>query len=132
MAFDIPGDLLYAPTHQWARMEGDEATVGLTAYATKALGAIVWLELPEKGDEVRQGEEFGSAESVKAVSEITCPVSGEVTEVNAKVGEDPKICNADPYGAGWLIRVRLSEKPVGLLDATAYAKLCESLEKENK
>ena len=110
-----PDDLRYHPEHDWARIEDGEALLGITWYAQDALGELVHYEPPEAGATVKQGESYGEVESVKAVSEIIAPLSGEVIEVNKAVIDDP-------YGAGWLIRIRLSEpgEADGLLDAASY------------
>lgn len=131
MTANIPANLCYSDTHQWVAIEGDAATVGITAYATKALGAIVWLELPEKGAKVEEGASLGSAESVKAAGDIISPVTGVVEERNSAAIDNPKLCNDEPYGEGWLVKVRLSKKPKNLMDGKAYAGLCERLQKEN-
>jgi glycine cleavage system H protein len=115
-----PTDLLYAESHEWARIEGDVATVGITTFAQEQLGDLVFVELPQVGDSFEAGAEMGSVESVKAASEIYCPVAGEVVEVNGELEGAPEKVNQDPYGAGWMIKVRLSAQPEGLLDAAAY------------
>ena len=117
-----PDDLKYHREHDWARVEGDEATLGITWYAQDALGELVHYEPPEEGGTVSVGSSYGEVESVKAVSDLIAPLSGEVLEVNAKVVEAPETVNEDPYGEGWLVRVRLSKPDeVGeLLDADAY------------
>jgi glycine cleavage system H protein len=117
-----PDDLRYHPDHDWARVEGDVATLGITWYAQDALGEVVHYEPPEEGSTVAAGESYGEVESVKAVSEVIAPLSGEVTEVNAAVVSEPETINEDPYGAGWLIRVQLSDPAEvdGLLDVKAY------------
>jgi glycine cleavage system H protein len=122
-----PDDLRYHAEHDWARIEGDTATLGITWYAQDALGEIVHYEPPEEGSSVAKDESYGEVESVKAVSDIVAPLSGEVTEVNRKAVEEPETINEDPYGDGWLIRVRLSDpsEADGLLDAAAYRQLLE-------
>lgn len=120
-----PADLLYAKTHEWARVEGGEAVVGLTHFAQDALGDITYVEVPAEGDTVTAGREMGSVESVKAASDIISPVSGEVVAVNPDLESAPEKINADPWGT-WLIRVKLSGRAEGLLDAAAYGKHCES------
>jgi glycine cleavage system H protein len=122
-----PDDLRYHPEHDWARIDGDTATLGITWYAQDALGEIVHYEAPDEGSSVSAGESYGEVESVKAVSDIIAPVSGEVVEVNAALADTPETINEDPYGEGWLIRVRLSDpgEIEGLLDAAAYKKLLE-------
>jgi glycine cleavage system H protein len=120
-----PDDLRYHPEHDWARIDGDEATLGITWYAQDALGEIVHFEPPEAGSSVASGESYGEVESVKAVSEVIAPLSGEVVEVNAQVVSEPETINEDPHGGGWLIRIRLSDasEADGLLDAAAYREL---------
>ncbi len=124
-----PDELRYHPEHDWARVDGDEATLGITWYAQNALGDIVHFESPEVGITIAQGESYGEVESVKAVSEVIAPLSGEILAVNGKVVEDPETINEEPYGEGWLIRVRLSDAGEldELLDVDAYRKLLESL-----
>ena len=119
-----PDDLRYHPAHDWARVEGDIATLGITWYAQDALGEIVHYEPPEAGSSVARDESYGEVESVKAVSEVVAPLSGEVVEVNEKVVEAPETINDDPYGEGWLIRIRLSDPTEvdSLLDPDAYRK----------
>ena len=122
-----PEDLRYHPEHDWARVEGDVATLGITWYAQEALGEIVHYEPPEEGSSLAKDESYGEVESVKAVSDVVSPLSGEVVEVNAKVVEEPEIINDDPYGEGWLVRVRLRDTAEvdELLDAAAYRKLLD-------
>lgn len=117
-----PPDCRYTKEHEWVRVEDDVGTVGITAYAQDQLGDIVYLDLPRLGTAVRQFEKLGEVESVKAVSDLFAPVSGEVTEVNEQVDEAPELVNRDPYGAGWLVRVRLSEPAelAALLSAEEY------------
>ncbi|HJS69411.1 MAG TPA: glycine cleavage system protein GcvH [Gaiellaceae bacterium] len=124
-----PDELRYHPEHDWARVDGDEATLGITWYAQNALGDLVHFESPEVGITIAQGESYGEVESVKAVSDVIAPLSGEILAVNGKVVEDPETINEDPYGEGWLIRVRLSDTGEldELLDVGAYRKLLESL-----
>ncbi len=122
-----PEDLRYHPEHDWARVEGDLATLGITWYAQDQLGEIVHYEPPEEGSPLAKDESYGEVESVKAVSDIVSPLSGEVVEVNTKVVEEPETVNGDPYGEGWLVRVRLTDAAEvdELLDAAAYRKLLE-------
>ena len=120
-----PEDLLYHPEHDWARFEADapqEATLGITWYAQDALGEVVFFEPPALGTAVRKDEPYAEVESVKAVSEVIAPLSGEIIAVNEALGEDPQPINADPYGAGWLVRVRVSDSSErdALMDAAAY------------
>jgi glycine cleavage system H protein len=118
-----PADLKYTKDHEWVRLSGSEARVGVTDYAQKQLGDVVYLELPEVGRTFNKGEVFGTIESVKAVSELYCPVSGQVTEVNTKLVEKPEAVNSDPHGS-WMIVLKTSgnEEP-GLLDAAQYTDL---------
>lgn len=120
-----PDDLRYHPEHDWARVEGDTATLGITWYAQDALGEVVHYEPPEEGMSVARGESYGEVESVKAVSDIIAPLSGEVLAVNAKVVAEPETINDDPYGEGWLVRIRLSDPAEAdeLLDVAAYRAL---------
>ena len=117
-----PGDRKYHREHDWARIEGEEATLGITWYAQDALGEVVHYEPPEEGAAVSAGSSYGEVESVKAVSDLIAPLSGEVLEVNSKVVDAPETVNEDPYGEGWLIRVRVSDpgEVDTLLDADAY------------
>ena len=119
-----PKDLHYAKSHEWVRVEGDIATVGITDHAQKALGDITYAECPQVDDSVEAGKECGSIESVKAASDIFSPVSGTVPEVNGELEDAPETVNGDPYGAGWLFKVKLSAPVEGLLDADAYAAFC--------
>ena len=122
-----PEDLRYHAEHDWARVEGDVATLGITWYAQDALGEIVHYEPPDEGSSVAKDESYGEVESVKAVSDVVSPLTGEVVEVNAKVVEEPETINDDPYGEGWLVRVRLTDAAEvdELLDVAAYRKLLE-------
>jgi len=106
----VPDDLKYSKEHEWVRMDGDTATVGITAFAQAQLGDVVFVELPEKGARVRQHASLGVVESVKAASDVYAPISGEVLERNVKVIESPELVNAQPYGDGWMIKVRLADK----------------------
>lgn len=119
----IPKDLRYADSHEWARVDGDFATVGITDHAQEQLGDVVYVDLPDVGDSFDKGEEAGEIESVKAVSSIYAPLSGEVVEVNESLEDDPEQVNGAPYGGGWLYRLKLSdtEEVDDLLDAAAYA-----------
>ena len=115
-----PADLKYTESHEWVRIEGDTATIGITAHAAESLSDLVFLDLPEAGDEVTAGESFGEIESVKAVSELKSPVSGEITETHADLADNLGNINSDPYGAGWMIKVKVSSVPDGLMDAAGY------------
>jgi glycine cleavage system H protein len=121
-AESYPDDLLYHPEHDWARLEGEEATFGITWYAQDSLGDVVVFLPPALGQQVTASAEYGELESVKAVSGIITPLSGEVIEVNQAVVDAPELVNEDPYGAGWLIRVRLAKADdrTGLLGVDAY------------
>ena len=120
-----PEDLKYHPEHDWARIEGDEATLGITWYAQDALGEVVFFEPPEVGAEISKDVVYAEVESVKAVSDVIAPVSGEITAVNEDLSNSPERINEDPYGAGWLVKVRLADASEvdGLLDAAAYREL---------
>ena len=119
----ILDDLRYAESHEWVKLEGEIATVGITDYAQHALGNIVYVDMPEVGDEVTKDEEFGAVESVKAASDLMSPVSGEVVEINEALEDTPE---ADAY-ANWIMKVKVSDASEieSLLDAAAYAKICE-------
>jgi len=127
-----PEDRHYAASHEWVRVDGGTGTIGITDYAQKELGEIVYLELPEVGHVYNAEEEFGTVESVKAVSELFIPVSGEVVEINKSAVAEPGIVNDDPFGDGWLIKVKLStDEEVGkLMTADQYAKYLKEEEKE--
>jgi glycine cleavage system H protein len=120
-----PGDLLYHPEHDWARIEDGEAVLGITWYAQDALGELVHFEPPEQGATIAKDGTYGEVESVKAVSDLISPLSGEVLEVNQKVVEAPETVNGESYGEGWLIRIRLADpsETESLLDAEAYKAL---------
>jgi glycine cleavage system H protein len=117
-----PDDLKYHKEHDWARVEGDEAVLGITWFAQDSLGELVHYEPPTEGDTIARDTAYGEVESVKAVSDVIAPLSGEVLEVNKKVVDEPETVNADPYGEGWLIRIKLNDpsETDSLLDAEAY------------
>ncbi len=115
-----PKDLKYTETHEWVRIEGKTATVGITAHAAEALSDLVFLDLPEAGDTVTAGKSFGEIESVKAVSELKSPVSGEILETNSGLPDALGDINSDPYGKGWMLKCRVSAPPVGLMSAAEY------------
>ncbi|MEP6680562.1 MAG: glycine cleavage system protein GcvH [Chloroflexota bacterium] len=117
-----PDDLRYSKDHEWVRVEGSRATIGITNFAADELGDIVFVELPEPGTKVAQFASFGVVESVKAVSDLYAPVSGEVVEINAALREKPELVNADPFGEGWMLKVELSspDEVEQLMDAAAY------------
>jgi glycine cleavage system H protein len=120
-----PEDLRYHPEHDWARVQGEEARFGITWYAQDALGEVVFYEPPEIGTEVAKDKPYAEVESVKAVSDVYAPLSGEIVAVNEALSESPELINEDPYGEGWLVRVKLSDPSEAdeLLDAAAYRKL---------
>jgi glycine cleavage system H protein len=121
-AESYPDDLRYHPEHDWARIEGEEAVLGVTWFAQDALGDLVHFEAPAAGSTTSMGRAYGEVESVKAVSDVIAPLSGEILEVNADAVEGPEVVNDDPYGAGWLLRIRMSDPSEvdGLMDAAAY------------
>ena len=121
----VPGDLRYTKDHEWVRIEGDEALVGITDYAADQLGDIVFVELPDAGRSLEQHGTFGVVESVKAVSDLYAPVAGEVVATNGALAGKPELVNDDPYGEGWMLRVKLADASQvdGLLDAAAYEQL---------
>jgi glycine cleavage system H protein len=118
----VPADLRYTKDHEWVRLEGETATVGITQYAADQLGDIVFVELPDVGRALEQFAAFGVVESVKAVSDLFAPMSGDVTATNADLASRPEAVNGDPYGEGWMVRIRISDaSQLGeLLDAAAY------------
>jgi glycine cleavage system H protein len=124
-AESYPDDLKYHHEHDWARIDGDEAVLGITWFAQDALGELVHYEPPAEGATITRGEPYGEIESVKAVSDVIAPLSGEVLEVNQKVVEAPETVNDDPYGEGWLVRIRLGDpsEAGGLLDLAAYQRV---------
>jgi glycine cleavage system H protein len=121
----VPADLHYTKDHEWVRVEGDTATIGVTDFAAHELGDVVFVDLPAVGKAVEQFAAFGVVESVKAVSDLYAPVSGEVVAVNGDLASQPELVNSDPFGAGWMIQVRLGDaaQVPGLLDAKAYEQL---------
>jgi glycine cleavage system H protein len=123
----VPGDLQYTRTHEWVRHEGDSATVGITDHAQDELGDVVFVELPEEGATFGAGDAFGTIESVKAVSDLYAPVGGEVVEVNSALEDAPEKVNEDPYGDGWIMRLRVSSEG-DLLSAEEYEKVLEEEE----
>ena len=122
---NVPGELRYTKEHEWARIEGDKARVGITAFAQEQLGDVVFVELPKVGAKVTAMKIFGVVESVKAVSDLFSPLSGEVVEVNAELPKEPEVVNADPYGKGWMIVIKLADAKdwEGLMPAGDYEKL---------
>jgi glycine cleavage system H protein len=128
----VPAELYYTPEHEWVSISGAIASVGITDHAQKALGDVVFVSIPATGTRVTAGEPCGEVESTKSVSDLYSPVDGEVTEVNAEIDDDPGLLNSDPYGAGWLFRVRVDESddelPPGLLSAAEYSALTKEEE----
>jgi len=124
---NTPEELKYTKEHEWLRIEGNIATIGITDYAQGELGDIVFIELPAVGDEIKCTETLGTIEAVKAVSDMFSPLTGKVTEVNSALEDDPAVINSDPYGAGWMVKVEVAD--VGeleqLLDAAVYSRLTE-------
>jgi glycine cleavage system H protein len=128
--FNFPVDLRYAETHEWVRVEGDKVILGITDYAQDHLGDLTFIELPQEGDEFKKGEQCGTLESTKAVSEIFTPVSGEIVAVNAELAESPGLVNSDPYGNGWLVSLKAQDiaEIDELMTADDYRKMLEGLE----
>jgi glycine cleavage system H protein len=121
---NIPEDLQYTKSHEWVRIEGDTATIGITDHAQDELGDVVFVELPDEGDTFDAGESFGTVESVKAVSDLYAPVGGEVVEVNSTLEDAPENINEDPYGEGWIVKLRTTDEP-DLLSPEEYEKVVE-------
>ena len=119
---NFPGNIKYTSEHEWIRVEGDEAYVGITDYAQSELGEIVFIDVPTEGETVAQGEVFGSIEAVKTVSDLNMPVTGEVLEINGALDAQPELVNNDPYGEGWIIRISVKDPAEldSLMDAAAY------------
>jgi glycine cleavage system H protein len=119
---NVPEGLYYSKDHEWLKVEGETGTVGITDHAQSALGDVVYVELPKSGETFGAHETFGSVESVKAVSELFIPVAGEVTEVNESLQDEPEKVNTDPYGDGWMVRIRVSDQGAvdGMLSAAEY------------
>jgi glycine cleavage system H protein len=120
----VPGDLQYTKSHEWVRTEGDTATIGITDHAQDELGDIVFVELPDEGTTLDAGESFGTVESVKAVSDLYTPVGGEIVEVNSALNDAPEKINEDPYGEGWIVKLRTSGE-AELLSAEGYEKVLQ-------
>jgi glycine cleavage system H protein len=119
---NIPEDLLYTKSHEWVRIEGDTATIGITDHAQEELGDVVFVELPDEGATFDAGESFGTVESVKAVSDLYTPVGGEIVEVNSALEDAPENINEDPYGEGWIVKLRTSDE-ADLLSPEEYEKV---------
>jgi len=120
----VPGDLQYTKSHEWVRTEGDTATIGITDHAQDELGDVVFVELPDEGTTLDAGESFGTVESVKAVSDLYTPIGGEVVEVNSALNDAPEKINEDPYGEGWIVKLRTSGE-AELLSAEGYEKVLQ-------
>ena len=119
---NVPEDLHYSKDHEWVRVDGNEAIIGITDYAQNSLGDVVYVELPKGGDKFSAGESFGSVESVKAVSEVFTPISGAIAKINESLADEPEQVNSDPYGEGWMIRIQMSNpgEVDSLLTAAEY------------
>jgi glycine cleavage system H protein len=119
---NVPEDLHYSKDHEWVRVDGNEAIIGITDYAQNSLGDVVYVELPKVNDEFSASEPFGSVESVKAVSEVFAPVTGSIVKINEALADEPETVNSDPYGSGWMIRIRMSKpnEVDSLLTAAEY------------
>ncbi len=124
---DIPAELRYSSDHEWVRVDGTTVTIGITEYAQDALGDVVFVEMPDAGLAVAAGESFSEVESTKSVSDIYAPITGAITEVNAALESQPELLNSDPYGAGWICRIEVTDPSEldGLMDAEAYRTLTE-------
>ena len=127
MSDQYPDGLAYHPEHDWAKVDGDTATFGITSYAQDALGEVVFYDPPEVGAQVSKDQPYAEVESVKAVSDVFAPLSGEITEVNEALSDNPETINSDSYGAGWMVKVKLSDpsEAESLMDAEAYRKMIE-------
>ena len=123
---NVPANLKYGRTHEWARVEGDVVIVGITHYAQDQLGEVVYVEVPDVGAAASAAEELGTLESVKAVSEFTSPLDGEVVEVNERLEDEPNLVNEDPYGEGWLAKIKGSIEDSDLLDAEGYTAMIKA------
>ncbi len=124
---NLPADLKYTKEHEWAKIEGNIATIGVTEFAQSELGDIAWLELPSVGDEAKIGEAFGTIEAVKTVEDLYAPISGKIIEINSDLLDSPELVNDDPYGKGWIVKLELSDEAeiAKLLSADDYAGLIE-------
>jgi len=129
---DIPNDLKYTEKHEWVRVVDDWVEIGVTDYAQDALGEIVFVELPEEGDEITIGDSFGGIESTKSVSDLYSPISGEIIEINEALLDSPEIINEDPYGGGWIVRVKLNDANEldRLMNSDSYSDFIENQEEE--
>ena len=124
---NLPADLKYTKEHEWAKIEGNIATIGVTEFAQSELGDIAWLEMPSIGDETKIGEAFGTIEAVKTVEDLYAPISGKIIEINSELLDSPELVNDDPYGKGWIVKLELSDEAeiAKLLSADDYAGLIE-------
>lgn len=120
---NVPENLQYTEDHEWVRFEGDEAYIGITDFAQGELGDIVYVEIETEGESLGDGEVFGTVEAVKTVSDLFMPISGEVLEINEGLESNPEVVNSDPYGDGWMIKVKVADKGDKLMDAASYKKL---------
>ncbi|MBB6324868.1 glycine cleavage system H protein [Algoriphagus iocasae] len=120
---NIPQELKYTKDHEWVKIEGDIATIGITDFAQSELGDIVYVEVETVGDSLEAEEVFGTVEAVKTVSDLFMPIAGEVTELNEKLADEPELVNSDPYGEGWMVKVKISGDTSGLLSSEEYAEL---------
>jgi len=127
MAFKTPAELQYTKSHEWIKIEGDTAVVGISDYAQDALGDVVYVELPDVGASYEAGAPFGAVESVKAASDLYLPVGGEVIEVNTPLIDQPELLNSDPYGDGWLIKIKVAEGVGALMSAEVYEKYVDEI-----
>jgi glycine cleavage system H protein len=127
MAFNTPAELQYTKTHEWIKIEGEEATIGISDYAQDALGDVVYVELPEVGASYEAGDAFGAVESVKAASDLYMPVAGEVVAVNEPLVAQPELLNSDPYGEGWLIKITVAPGVGALMSAEHYQKYVDEI-----
>jgi glycine cleavage system H protein len=127
MAFKTPKDLQYTKTHEWIKIEGEEATIGISDYAQDALGDVVYVELPEVGASYEAGTAFGAVESVKAASDLYMPVAGDIIEVNEPLTQQPELLNSDSYGSGWLIKIKVAPGVGALMSADAYTKYVDEI-----
>ncbi len=127
MSFNTPAELHYSKSHEWVRIEGDSATIGITDYAQDALGDVVYVELPDVGTDLAGEAIFGAVESVKAASDLFMPVGGTVTEVNQAVIDTPELLNTDPYGAGWMLKITVAMGAAALMSPEAYEKHVDTI-----
>lgn len=125
---NIPADLKYTQDHEWVRVDGDEVVVGITDFAQGELGDVVFVEIETEGEELEKGETFGTVEAVKTVSDLFMPLSGEITEVNEALADDPELVNKDAYGEGWMVKIKVSDTAEldDLMTADAYQKMLEA------